>query len=85
MRLVLRRISITLAWRDARAVQAPAPPETPGKAEAPGKKPPAEADVPIVELSLSTRPMSSEELGDFIRSEQQLWKPVIKQIGVAMQ
>jgi len=37
------------------------------------------------ELSLSTRPMSSEELGDFIRSEQQLWKPVIKQIGVAMQ
>jgi tripartite-type tricarboxylate transporter receptor subunit TctC len=37
------------------------------------------------ELSLSTRSMSSEELGDFIRSEQQLWKPVIKQIGLAMQ
>jgi tripartite-type tricarboxylate transporter receptor subunit TctC len=37
------------------------------------------------ELSLSTRPMSSQELGDFIRSERQLWKPVIKQIGLAMQ
>lgn len=37
------------------------------------------------ELSLSTRSMSSDELGDFIRSEQQLWKPVIKQIGLAMQ
>jgi tripartite-type tricarboxylate transporter receptor subunit TctC len=37
------------------------------------------------ELSLSTRSMSSEELGDVIRSEQQLWKPVIKQIGLAMQ
>jgi tripartite-type tricarboxylate transporter receptor subunit TctC len=37
------------------------------------------------EISVSTRPMSSEELGDFIRSEQQLWKPVIKQIGLAMQ
>ena len=37
------------------------------------------------ELSVSTRPMSSEELGDFIRSEQQLWKTVIKQIGLAMQ
>ena len=47
----------------------------------------ARADVKqkFAELSLSTRPMSSEELGDFIRSEQQLWKPVIKQIGVAMQ
>ena len=37
------------------------------------------------ELSLSTRSMSSQELGDFIRSEQQLWKPVIKKIGLAMQ
>ena len=37
------------------------------------------------ELSLSTRSMSSQELGDFIRSERQLWKPVIKQIGLAMQ
>ena len=36
-------------------------------------------------LSLSTRPMSPQELCDFIRSEQQLWKPVIKQIGVATQ
>jgi tripartite-type tricarboxylate transporter receptor subunit TctC len=47
----------------------------------------AQADVKrkFDELSLSTRPMSSEELGDFIRSERQLWKPVIKQIGLAMQ
>ena len=45
----------------------------------------AEVKQKFDELSLSTRPMSSEELGDFIRSEQQLWKPVIKQIGAAMQ
>jgi tripartite-type tricarboxylate transporter receptor subunit TctC len=37
------------------------------------------------ELSLSTRPMTSQELGDFIQSERRLWKPVIKQIGAAMQ
>jgi tripartite-type tricarboxylate transporter receptor subunit TctC len=37
------------------------------------------------QLNLSTRSMSSQELGDFIRSERQLWKPVIKQIGSAMQ
>jgi tripartite-type tricarboxylate transporter receptor subunit TctC len=37
------------------------------------------------QLNLSTRSMSSQDLGDFIRSERQLWKPVIKQIGLAMQ
>ena len=37
------------------------------------------------ELSLSTREMSPQQLGDFIRSERQLWKPAIKQIGVSMQ
>jgi tripartite-type tricarboxylate transporter receptor subunit TctC len=36
-------------------------------------------------LSISTRVMSPQELGDFINSERQLWMPVIKRIGVAMQ
>jgi hypothetical protein len=27
--------------------------------------------------------MSPQELGSFIYNEQQLWKPVIKQIGLA--
>jgi tripartite-type tricarboxylate transporter receptor subunit TctC len=38
----------------------------------------------FAELSISTRLMSSEELAGFIRSERQLWRPVIKQIGSAM-
>ena len=33
-------------------------------------------------LNVSTRPMSPQQLGDFIRSEQQLWRPVIDQIGL---
>ena len=33
-------------------------------------------------LALSTRSMSPQELEGFISSEQQLWKPVIKQIGL---
>ena len=37
------------------------------------------------ELSLSTRSMSPQQLSDFIRDERQLWKPVIKQIGLAVQ
>jgi tripartite-type tricarboxylate transporter receptor subunit TctC len=37
------------------------------------------------ELSISTRAMSPQELSAFIRSEQQLWTPVIKQIGLAAQ
>jgi tripartite-type tricarboxylate transporter receptor subunit TctC len=36
-------------------------------------------------LSVSTRAMSSLELADFIRSERQLWKPIIKQAGLAAQ
>jgi tripartite-type tricarboxylate transporter receptor subunit TctC len=36
-------------------------------------------------LSVSTRVMSPQELGDFISSERQLWMPVIKRIGVATQ
>ena len=36
-------------------------------------------------LSVSTRAMSPQELSDFISSERQLWMPVIKRIGVAMQ
>lgn len=34
------------------------------------------------ELSTLTRSLSPGEVGDFIRSEQQLWKPVIKQAGL---
>ena len=37
------------------------------------------------DLSVSTRSMSPPELSDFIRAERQLWKPVIKKIGLAMQ
>ena len=37
------------------------------------------------ELSLSTRSMSPQQLTDFIRDERQLWKPVIKQIGLTVQ
>ena len=36
-------------------------------------------------LSVSTRAMSPQELSEFISSERQLWMPVIKRIGVAMQ
>jgi tripartite-type tricarboxylate transporter receptor subunit TctC len=36
-------------------------------------------------LSLSTRSMSPQELDQFIRSEQELWKPVINQIGLTAQ
>jgi tripartite-type tricarboxylate transporter receptor subunit TctC len=35
------------------------------------------------ELSILTRSMSMQGLGDFIRSEQQLWEPVIKEIAKA--
>jgi tripartite-type tricarboxylate transporter receptor subunit TctC len=38
----------------------------------------------FAELSVSTRPMSGEELARFIRGEQELWRPVVKQIGSAM-
>jgi tripartite-type tricarboxylate transporter receptor subunit TctC len=36
-------------------------------------------------LNLSTRSMSPQELDSFIHSEQELWKPVIKQIGLTTQ
>jgi tripartite-type tricarboxylate transporter receptor subunit TctC len=36
-------------------------------------------------LNLSTRSMSPRELDGFIHSEQELWKPVIKQIGLTAQ
>jgi tripartite-type tricarboxylate transporter receptor subunit TctC len=36
-------------------------------------------------LSLSTRSMSPQELDQFIRREQELWKPVINQIGLTAQ
>jgi tripartite-type tricarboxylate transporter receptor subunit TctC len=39
----------------------------------------------LAALSVSTRVMSPPELADFIRSERQLWMPVIKRIGVAAQ
>ena len=35
------------------------------------------------DLSLLTRPLSPQGLADFIRSEQELWKPVIEEIAKA--
>lgn len=35
------------------------------------------------DLSLLTRPLSPKELADFIRSEQELWRPVIREIAKA--
>jgi tripartite-type tricarboxylate transporter receptor subunit TctC len=37
----------------------------------------------LEELSVSTRPMSPEQLTAFIRAEQKLWRPVIDQLGLA--
>jgi tripartite-type tricarboxylate transporter receptor subunit TctC len=36
-------------------------------------------------LSISTRTMSSQGVSEFIKSEHQLWKPVIQQLGLATQ
>lgn len=36
-------------------------------------------------LSISTRTMSPQGLSEFIKSERQLWKPVIQQLGLATQ
>jgi tripartite-type tricarboxylate transporter receptor subunit TctC len=36
-------------------------------------------------FSISTRAMSPEELAQFVRSERQLWRPVIKQAGLEAQ
>jgi tripartite-type tricarboxylate transporter receptor subunit TctC len=37
------------------------------------------------ELTTSTRSLSPEQVGDFIRGEQQLWKPVVKRLGLPPQ
>ncbi len=37
------------------------------------------------DLGTSTRQMSEQELSDFIRSEQELWRPVIKRLSLATQ
>jgi tripartite-type tricarboxylate transporter receptor subunit TctC len=34
----------------------------------------------LLELATYTRPMTPGETGEFIRGEQQVWKPVLKQI-----
>jgi tripartite-type tricarboxylate transporter receptor subunit TctC len=39
----------------------------------------------LAALAISSRSMSPSGLADFIRSEQQLWAPVIKQIGLGSQ
>jgi tripartite-type tricarboxylate transporter receptor subunit TctC len=39
----------------------------------------------LAALTVSTRAMTPQQLGNFIRSEQQLWKPVIDQLGLATQ
>lgn len=36
-------------------------------------------------LGTYTRPLSPEELADFIRGEQRLWKPIVKQVGLGSQ
>ena len=36
-------------------------------------------------LSVSTRSMSPQELSEFIRSERQLWKPVVQQANLGTQ
>jgi len=37
------------------------------------------------ELNTSTRSLSPEQVGEFIRSEQQLWKPIVKRLGLPPQ
>jgi tripartite-type tricarboxylate transporter receptor subunit TctC len=39
----------------------------------------------LAALSVSTLAMSSQELGEFISSERQLWMPVVRRIGVTLQ
>jgi tripartite-type tricarboxylate transporter receptor subunit TctC len=36
-------------------------------------------------LGVSTRQMSPQQLSEFIHREQELWNPVVKQIGIAAQ
>jgi tripartite-type tricarboxylate transporter receptor subunit TctC len=37
------------------------------------------------ELGNYTRPMTPSELSDFVRSERELWGPIVRQIGIAAQ
>jgi len=37
------------------------------------------------ELGNYTRPMTPQQLSDFVRSERKLWGPIVKQIGIAVQ
>jgi tripartite-type tricarboxylate transporter receptor subunit TctC len=37
------------------------------------------------EIGSYTRPMTPGELSDFVRSERQLWGPIVRQIGIAVQ
>src|SRR5262249_4177263 len=39
----------------------------------------------FAQLGTMTRRMSPQELSEFIRSERELWGPVIKQVGLAAQ
>jgi tripartite-type tricarboxylate transporter receptor subunit TctC len=45
----------------------------------------ARADVQqrLADLGSLTRPLSPQQVGDFIRSEQNLWAPVVKRLGLA--
>ena len=37
----------------------------------------------IEELGNYTRPMTPQELADFVRNEREIWQPIVKQIGIA--
>ena len=37
----------------------------------------------LADLATFAQPMSSAETTEFIRKEQELWQPVVKQIGVS--
>jgi tripartite-type tricarboxylate transporter receptor subunit TctC len=37
------------------------------------------------ELGNYTRPMTPQDLADFVRTERELWRPIVKQIGIAAQ
>jgi tripartite-type tricarboxylate transporter receptor subunit TctC len=39
----------------------------------------------IEELGNYTRPMTPQELADFVREERKIWGPIVKQIGIAAQ
>jgi tripartite-type tricarboxylate transporter receptor subunit TctC len=39
----------------------------------------------LEELGNYTRPMTPQDLADFVRSERKLWGPIVKQIGIAAQ